>query len=85
MEVLSLGLRERQNLESQVILVLRTQPMAGETVKMSFGQAASPAAPLVVNLVLHGCGCLRSLSGLSIRASHRTHLGMRPTGMGESH
>lgn len=31
------GLRERQSLESQVILALRTQHMAGETVKMSFG------------------------------------------------
>lgn len=58
--------------------------MAGETVKMSFGQPASPAVPLVVNLVLHGCGSLRSLSGPSIRASHHTDLGMRPTGMGES-
>lgn len=43
------------------------------------------AVPLVVNLVLHGCGFLRSLSGPSIRASHHTDLGMRPTGMGESH
>lgn len=80
MAVLSLGPKG----ESQVILVLRTQHMAEETVEMSFGQAASPAAPLVVNLVLHGCGCLRSWSGPSVRASHHTHLGRRPTGMGES-
>lgn len=78
------GLSERQSLESQVILVLSTQHMARETVKMNFGQPASPAVPLVVNSVLHGCGVLWSLSGPSIRASHHTDLGMRPTGMGES-